>query len=74
MVLKKLSKSKRVAYDGLVSDGTYLYMGTKEQAGGLTGVAYYSETEPVYEFDYNTGDYTGDKCWHYDEHGNPVLW
>ena len=25
---------------------TYLFMGTKEQAGGLTGVIYYCESEP----------------------------
>ena len=59
---------------GFGSAGTYLYMGTKEQAEGLTGVIYYSEVAPEFEFDYGTGDYTGDNYWHYDENGNPVFW
>ena len=31
---------------GTSGTGTFLYMGTKEQAGGLTGVIYYCESEP----------------------------
>ena len=54
---------------------TYLFMGTKEQAGGLTGVIYYCESEPEsgiigYSDDTN---YIG-QYWHYDENGNPVIW
>lgn len=59
----------------LDTSGTYLFMGTKEQAGGLTGVIYYSESEPESE----NIDYYGDtnylgQYWHYDENGNPVIW
>lgn len=59
---------------GTTTSEKLFYMGTEAQAGGLTGVAYYSEGEPEFEFDYKTGDYTIDKCWHYDENGNPVFW
>ena len=59
----------------LDTSGTFLYMGTKEQAGGLTGVIYYSESEPESENNAYSGDtnYLG-QYWHYDENGNPVLW
>ena len=59
----------------LDTSGTFLYMGTKEQAGGLTGVIYYSESEPESENNNYSGDtnYLG-QYWHYDENGNPVIW
>lgn len=52
-----------------------LYMGTEAQAGGLTGVVYYSESEPESENNAYSGDtnYLG-QYWHYDENGNPVIW
>ncbi|MGO5113044.1 leucine-rich repeat protein [Oscillospiraceae bacterium LCP25S3_E10] len=61
--------------EGLSTSGTFLYMGTEAQAGGLTGVIYYSESEPESENNAYSGDtnYLG-QYWHYDENGNPVLW
>ena len=51
------------------------YMGTEAQAGGLTGVVYYSESETECKKENYSGEtnYSG-QYWHYDENGNPIIW
>ena len=52
-----------------------LYMGTEAQAGGLTSVVYYSESETECKEENYHGEtnYSG-QYWHYDENGNPIIW
>ena len=68
-----------ICYYGFGTDTSpsekFFYMGTEAQAGGLTGVVYYSESETECKKENYPGEtnYSG-QYWHYDENGNPIIW